>query len=125
LLGLLAGLTAGSKYIGVLIVPFAVVAILLVPTPGPERRLMRAATRNNYFAPKDPTPESMAGYYRGLNALPHLEVSSGRPTMGYFNPALRVVALDGSVERLKTLAEQIRAAAPTFTVRLIEQANTK
>ncbi|HEV3241755.1 MAG TPA: hypothetical protein VGY14_00620 [Methyloceanibacter sp.] len=45
--------------------------------------------------------------------------------MGYFNPALRVVALDGSVERLKTLAEQIRAAAPTFTVRLIEQANTK
>jgi hypothetical protein len=38
---------------------------------------------------------------------------------------LRMVALDGSVERLKRIAEQIRAAAPTFTLRLIEQAYTK
>lgn len=43
LLGLLAGLAAGSKYIGVLILLFAVVAILFVPTPGPERRLPRVA----------------------------------------------------------------------------------
>jgi hypothetical protein len=55
----------------------------------------------------------------------HLEVSKGRPTIGCFNPMLRMVALDGSVERLKRIAEQIRAAAPTFTVRLIEQAYTK
>ena len=44
LLGLLVGLAAGSKYIGMLILPFAVIAILLVPTPGPERRWLRAAT---------------------------------------------------------------------------------
>ena len=44
LLGLLAGLAAGSKYIGMLILPFAVIAILIVRTPGPERRLLRAAT---------------------------------------------------------------------------------
>ena len=31
LLGLFAGLAVGSKYIGVLILPFAVIAILLVP----------------------------------------------------------------------------------------------
>jgi hypothetical protein len=44
LLGLLVGLAAGSKYIGTLILPFAIIAILLVPTPGPERRWLRAAT---------------------------------------------------------------------------------
>jgi len=44
LLGLLVGLAAGSKYIGVLILLFAVIAILLVPTPGPERRWLRAGT---------------------------------------------------------------------------------
>src|SRR4029077_20094113 len=44
LLGLLAGLAAGSKYVGLLILPFAVIAILIVRTPGPERRLLRAAT---------------------------------------------------------------------------------
>jgi len=44
LLGLLAGLAAGSKYIGLLILPFAVIAILVVRTPGPERRWLRAAT---------------------------------------------------------------------------------
>jgi len=44
LVGLLVGLAAGSKYIGMLILPFAIIAILLVPTPGPERRWLRAGT---------------------------------------------------------------------------------
>ena len=44
LLGLLVGLAAGSKYIGTLILPFAIIAILIVRTPGPERRWLRAAT---------------------------------------------------------------------------------
>jgi 4-amino-4-deoxy-L-arabinose transferase-like glycosyltransferase len=44
LLGLLVGLAAGSKYIGVLILLFAIIAILLVPTPGPERRWLRTVT---------------------------------------------------------------------------------
>ena len=64
----------------------------------------------SYAAPKDPAREAMAGYYRGLNTLPHLEVSNGRPTVGYFNPELKVVALDRSVERLKTIAEEIHSA---------------
>src|SRR4029077_11739430 len=44
LLGLLVGLAASSKYIGTLILPFAIIAILIVRTPGPERRWLRAAT---------------------------------------------------------------------------------
>ena len=44
LLGLLAGFAAGSKYVGALILPFAIMAILLVPTPVPERRWLRAGT---------------------------------------------------------------------------------
>jgi hypothetical protein len=44
LLGLLIGCAAGSKYIGALILPFAILAIVLVPTPGPERRALRAGT---------------------------------------------------------------------------------
>ena len=43
LLGILAGLAASSKYIGQLIVPFTVAAILVVPTPGPQRRMLKAA----------------------------------------------------------------------------------
>ena len=42
LLGVLAGLAGGAKYIGQLMVPSAIVAILIVPTPGPPRRLLRA-----------------------------------------------------------------------------------
>jgi 4-amino-4-deoxy-L-arabinose transferase-like glycosyltransferase len=48
LLGVLAGLAAGSKYIGALILPFAVVAILLVPTPGPER-LVEGLNRHRHL----------------------------------------------------------------------------
>jgi 4-amino-4-deoxy-L-arabinose transferase-like glycosyltransferase len=44
LLGVFIGLAAGAKYIGALMLPFAVVAIVLVPTPGPPRRLVRALT---------------------------------------------------------------------------------
>ncbi len=44
LLGLLIGCAAGSKYIGALILPFAILAIVLVPTPGPERRALRVGT---------------------------------------------------------------------------------
>jgi hypothetical protein len=78
---------------------------------------------DNFAAPKKPAPDSMAGYYLGLNAFPRLEVSNGRPTMGYFNPVLQVVALDASADRLKRIAEEIQTAAPTFTVRLIGHVN--
>ncbi len=52
----------------------------------------------------DAAPGGMADYYRALASRPHLDVSNGRPTMGYFNPVVRVVALDGSVDE----AEQDR-----------------
>ena len=44
LLGLFAGLTAGSKYVGFLFLLFAIVAIIFVPTPGPPRKPLRVAT---------------------------------------------------------------------------------
>jgi len=49
-------------------------------------------------------------------------VSNGRPTLAYFNPVVRIVAMDGSVARLEKIAEGIHAAAPGLTVRLIDQA---
>jgi Dolichyl-phosphate-mannose-protein mannosyltransferase len=63
-----------------------------------------------------------AAYYRELSALPHIDVSNGRPTLAYFNPVLRVVALDGSVERLEKIAAEIHAAAPSLSLRLTGQA---
>jgi len=68
----------------------------------------------------DAAPSGMAAYYRGLSAKPHLDVSNGRPTVAYFNPALRIVAMDGSVDRLKKIAAEIEAAAPSLKVELIE-----
>jgi len=68
-----------------------------------------------------PRKGSAAAFYRHLLSQPHLEVSNGRPTSGYFNPVLRIVALDGSVARLQKIAGDIRAAAPGLTVRLVEQ----
>jgi hypothetical protein len=46
----------------------------------------------NYAARKDSVSKPVAGYYRKLNVLPHLDVFNGRPTFGYFTPVLRVVA---------------------------------
>ena len=63
-----------------------------------------------------------AAYYRQLAARPHLDVSNGRPTLAYFNPVVRIVALDGSVARLEKIAADIHAAAPGLTVRLVDQA---
>ena len=63
-----------------------------------------------------------AAYYRELFARPYLEVSNGRPTLAYFNPVVRIVAMDGSVARLEKIAEGIHAAAPGLTVRMIDQA---
>jgi hypothetical protein len=67
-----------------------------------------------------PRKGSAAAFYRHLFSQPHLVVSNGRPTSGYFNPVLRIVALDGSPARLQKIAEDIRAATPGFAVRLVE-----
>lgn len=76
---------------------------------------------NSYAARKDRVSLLTAGYYHRLNALPHLDVSNGRPTQGYFNPVLRIVAMDGSVDRLKEIAAEIHAAAPAFRIRLVDR----
>lgn len=72
-------------------------------------------------APEGSRLAERVAYYRNLFSRPHLEVSNGRPTVAYFNPVLRIVALDGSVARLQKIAGDIRAAAPSLTVRLVEQ----
>jgi 4-amino-4-deoxy-L-arabinose transferase-like glycosyltransferase len=75
----------------------------------------------SYAARKDWVSRPTAGYYRRLNALPHLDVSNRRPTLGYFNPVLRIVALDGNIARLEQISAAITAAAPEFKVRLIDR----
>ena len=75
-----------------------------------------------YAARKGSVQADGAAYYRQLAARPHLDVSNGRPTLAYFNPAVRIVALDGSVARLEKIAADVRAAAPGLTVRLIDSA---
>jgi 4-amino-4-deoxy-L-arabinose transferase-like glycosyltransferase len=75
----------------------------------------------SYAARKDLVSRPTGSYYRRLNALPHLDVSNGRPTLGYFNPVLRIVALDGNIERLQQISAAITAAAPEFKVRLIDR----
>jgi hypothetical protein len=75
-----------------------------------------------YEARKGSVQADSAAYYRQLFTRPYLEVSNGRPTLAYFNPVVRIVAMDGSVERLDKIAEGIHAAAPGLTVRLIDQA---
>jgi hypothetical protein len=75
-----------------------------------------------YAARKGSAQANSAAYYRELFMRPHLEVSNGRPTLAYFNPVIRIVAMDGSVKRLEKIAAGIRAAAPGLMVRLIDQA---
>ena len=75
----------------------------------------------SYAARKDWVSRPTGSYYRRLNALPHLDVSNGRPTLGYFNPVLRIVALEGNIERLQQISAAITAAAPEFKVRLIDR----
>jgi len=75
-----------------------------------------------YAARKGSIQADSAAYYRELFARPHLEVSNGRPTLAYFNPVVRIVAMDGSVERLEKIAADIHAAAPSLAVRMIDHA---
>ena len=64
-------------------------------------------------------------YYQKLAGLPRLDVTNGKPALGYFNPTLRVVAVDGKVDTLRTLAERISADAPSLSFRLVEPEPSK
>jgi hypothetical protein len=74
----------------------------------------------NYAVLLNQDPATVAGYYQALSAKPHLDISNGRPAMAYFNPVLRVIPMDGSVERLRRIEKSINDAAPNFDVRLVE-----
>lgn len=75
---------------------------------------------DNYAARAEADKLLGGPFYLSLAALPHLDISNGRPSLGYFNPVLRVVALDGRLDRLQQIAEAIHAEAPSLTVDLVE-----
>jgi 4-amino-4-deoxy-L-arabinose transferase-like glycosyltransferase len=63
-----------------------------------------------------------ANYYSHLFTLPYLEVTNSRPSFGYFNPVIRIIALDGRSERLATIAATLRRNQPILNARFV---NTK
>ena len=59
-------------------------------------------------------------YYRALFQLPYLEVTNGRPSFAFFNPVIRIVALDGDVHHLETVATIFSLGhADHLTIRLM------
>jgi dolichyl-phosphate-mannose-protein mannosyltransferase len=56
--------------------------------------------------------------YAAIFTLPYIQVSNGRPAFGWFNPVMRIVALDGDTDHLKSIATALTAAAPSLSVRL-------
>jgi hypothetical protein len=61
----------------------------------------------------------MAAAYAALFEKPYLEVTNSRPAYAFFNPVLRIVALDGDPARLQPIASNLRKAAPGFSIRLV------
>lgn len=71
-------------------------------------------------APEQPEPtRAKAAYYAALFKLPYLEVASGRPSYAFFNPVLRIVALDGNGDRLAPIAAALRRDAPNLTIQFV------
>jgi hypothetical protein len=60
-----------------------------------------------------------ADYYNALFQLPYLEVTNRRPSFAFFNPVTRIVALDGDVDRLKSIAAAILRGSEGLTVDLV------
>ncbi len=58
-------------------------------------------------------------YYDELFKLPYIEADNGRPSFAFFNPTLRIVALDGNAGRLKPIAEALRQSAPNLNVTFV------
>ena len=58
-------------------------------------------------------------FYAALFNEPYLDVTNGRPAYAYFNPIIRIVALDGDAGRLVPIAAALRRAAPSFSVRFV------
>ena len=60
-----------------------------------------------------------AARYGELFTHPFLELSNGRPAFAFFNPVLRIVALDDDAEHLRSLAAKIRRDDPNVSVTLV------
>jgi pimeloyl-ACP methyl ester carboxylesterase len=63
-----------------------------------------------------------AAYYAALFKLPYLEVTNGRPSYAFFNPVIRIVALDGDRDRLAPIATALRHDAPGLTIQFVNAA---
>jgi hypothetical protein len=59
-----------------------------------------------------------AAYFADLFKLPYLEVT-GRPSFAFFNPVIRIVALDGNGAGLAPIAAALRQSAPDLSVRVV------
>ena len=76
----------------------------------------------SYAARKDWVSRPTGSYYRRLNALPHLDVSNGRPTLGVFQPCAQDRGARGQYRAACSESRRpSTAAAPEFKVRLIER----
>ena len=60
-----------------------------------------------------------AARYAELFRRPYLEVSNGRSTFAFFNPVLRIVALDGDATHLERLAAALRGEYPGLRLTLV------
>jgi hypothetical protein len=69
---------------------------------------------------QSPNIRMRARYYTELFRLPHLDVASGGPHFSFFNPELKVVALDGNIARLQSIAAALQATMPRLQVHLVK-----
>jgi hypothetical protein len=60
-----------------------------------------------------------AARYGELFTHPFLELSNGRPAFAFFNPVLRIMALDGDAQHLRSLAARLRREDPNMSVTLV------
>jgi hypothetical protein len=65
---------------------------------------------------QSPRTRAAARFFAQALALPHLDISNGRPSFGFFNPTTTVIVLDGRAERLLPIAKMLEAAAPSLIV---------
>jgi hypothetical protein len=61
-----------------------------------------------------------AAAYGELFTHPFLELSNGRPNFAFFNPVLRIVALDGNTEHLQSIAAAFRRDDPNVSITLVD-----
>ena len=90
--------------------PDAATADVFVTSSFRYARFTDAGARAQRWRTRD-----MADRYAALFEKPYLEVTNGRPTYAFFNPVLRIVALDGDPARLQPIAAKLRRRHPGST----------